>query len=332
MTATERQNFLQARSRGIGGSDVASVFGIGYGCRLRLWFDKTGTPADYPDKDSGPMKLGRWLEPHIADEYEAKTGRKVTVEGQAQHADHPEMLVHIDRRIEDPARPGVGVLEIKAFGRGMYAKMKRDGMPPDYICQVQHGIAVTGYNYGAFCAMNRDTGEMSDWDVEADGQIINMIETEVPIFWQSVLNNDPPERLDPDDKRCQTCRWRRTCQGNALMESSTSEIEQADDLRGLLVEYDERKSLADEAEDLLDETKECLRTALGDRQAVEVLGRKVYYRPSQPKRWETDTMAADIARAQGTVDYDGRFIPRPPADVERRYKLPGKAQRTLRIY
>ncbi len=332
MTSTDRADFLAERSQGVGGSDVASVFSLGYGCRLRLWFDKTNTPADYPDEDSGPMKLGRWLEPHIADEYAAVTGRQVTVESQRQHPDHPEMLVHIDRRIKDVVRPGIGVLEIKAFGRGMFAKMKREGLPIDYILQVQHAIAITGYNYGAYAAMNRDTGALEYWDVEPDGQVVAAIEEEVPIFWRSVLDREPPDRLDPDDARCQSCRWRRTCQGNALMESRTSEIEQADELVPLLAEHDERKAMADEAAALLDETREVLRTALGERQAVDVRGRKVYNRPQQRKSWESERMAGDLARALGTVDYDGTFVPRAPALIEGRYKLAGKAFKVLRIF
>jgi len=322
MTVNDRESFLAERKQGVGGSDVSSVFSLGYGCRLRLWFDKTGTPADYPDKQSGPMRLGSFLEPLIAEIYQERTGRTVNEEPLRVHPRIPEMIVHIDRTVKASERPTLGVAEFKAFGRGMFAKAKRDGLPIDYVLQVQSGLAIFERTWGCYVLLNRDNGDLVWFDVERDGQVTAMIEAEVPVFWQSVVAGEPPDRLDPDDKRCQSCRWRRTCQGNALMESTTSDIEQADDLRPLLAEYDERRVLFDEAEELLDETKECLRTALGERQAVEVCGRKVYYRPSQPKRWEHELMAAELVRLTG----------KPPAEIEKSYKLPGKVQRSLRVY
>ena len=322
MTPTERESFLAERRAGVGGSDVSSVFNLGYGCRLRLWFDKAGTPADYPDQQNGPMKLGSFLEPYIAAEYEAKTGRTVNEEPLRAHAKIPEMIVHIDRTVKASERPTLGVAEFKAFGRGMFAKVKREGLPVDYVLQVQSGMAIFDRSWGSYALLNRDNGDLIWFDVERDGQITNMIEQEVPIFWKSVLDRDPPDRLDPDDPRCQSCRWRRTCQGNALMESVTSDIEQADDLRELLREYDERKALADEADTLLEETRECLKTSLGNRQAVECCSRKIYYRPSQPKRWEHDLMAAELVKLSG----------KPSAEIEKTFKLPGKVQRALRVY
>ena len=332
MTPASRTAFLDERRKGIGGSDIASVFSVGYGCARRLWYDKTGTPADFPDEDSGPMKLGRWLEPHIAEEYSEITGRRVTEEPQYQHPDHPELLVHIDRTIHFPDRPEVGVLEIKAFGRGMFAKMHREGMPIDYVLQLQHGMLVTGREVGAFAAMNRDSGALDHWDATRDPAACNEILDAAPAFWQSVVDRVAPDALDPDDKRCQFCRWRRTCQGNALVESATSDLENGDDLAPILAEYDERKALAEEADALLDETKEVLKTALVDRQAVSVQGRKVYHRPQSRSTWDTKGLTDAHRRALGYVDYDGNFMPRPALEVERKFKQAGAEFKVLRIY
>lgn len=298
---TERAAFLAERAGSLGGSDIASVYSLDYGCRLRLWREKTGQVADYPDQDSGPMKLGRWLEPHIAEEYERVTGRRVHEESQLTHPDEPCLKVHIDRTIVSDHRPDAGVLEIKAFGRGMFAKMKREGMGEGYLLQLQHGMLVTGRQWGAYAAMNRDSGDLLHWDVARDEAVCNSILIDGPIFWSQVENGPAPEMLDPDDPRCQTCCYRRSCQGAALalVQRDDGEIPRDDSLLPILREFDERRAMFQEAEALLEESKEVFRTALGDRQAVEIAGRKVYHRPQTSMRVDAklfNTAYPDLVR------------------------------------
>lgn len=319
MTSTpEREQLLHDRTTGIGGSDIASLFSVGYGCRLRLWREKRGEARDFPDQDSGPMKLGRWLEPHIADEYAQETGRRVFTESVHRHPVHDFLLVHIDRGLQDYAIPGIGVLEIKAIGARPFGEVKRSGMIEDYVLQVIHGMLVTGRQWGAFAVMNRDSGQMLHWDVARDEAVCQLILEEGPIFWAQVENGPAPEMLPPDDPRCGRCDWRVSCQGNALIQIAAGrgeEIPQAEELRPLLAEYDERKSLADEAGGLLEESKEMIRVALGTRTAVRVGKRPIYHKPQTSMRWDADTMAESLARARGKVEYpagevrDGQFVP-----------------------
>jgi putative phage-type endonuclease len=335
MTPVEREAFLSERRAGIGGSDIAAVFNLGYGCRLQLWREKRGEKPDYPDQENGPMRLGRWLEPHIAEEYARLTGRKVEERGLAKHPDHPELLVHVDRIIWDGDRPGMpGVLEIKALGRAMFSKAKREGLPDDYLLQVQHGMLVTGCTWGAFAVMNRDSGDIEHWDVEAEPDAQRMIIEDGPIFWSQVENGPAPELLEPDDRRCQTCHYRRSCQGNALIQiaaKDTGEIPDDETLRPLLVEYDERKALHEEAEGLVDETKEAIRTAMGERTAVRSAGRPIYFRPQERKTLESGPMVTALSLAWGTVDYDGTFLARKVKDVEERFRKTS-VSRPLRVY
>ena len=48
----DRAQFLQDRKQGVGGSDIASLFNIGWGCKRRLFYDKTNTPEDFPRDSS----------------------------------------------------------------------------------------------------------------------------------------------------------------------------------------------------------------------------------------------------------------------------------------
>ncbi len=281
MTA-DRAAWLAERKLGIGGSDAASLLNIGWGCRRRLWYDKRDTPADYPREETKAMTLGKLLEPWFAEQYAEVTGRKVyELENAWTHPEIPELRVNVDRSVFDQSRSHYGILEIKSVGRAAFYKYKREGLPVDYIAQVQHGLAVgkQDYQWGSYCIGSRDSGEILWWDVEPNETIIREIESEGPLFWRMVENGPAPDRLEPDDKRCSNCEYRKACQGDALIHVDDGEMPQAEELRGLLAEYMERKALFAQAEELVEETGEELRTKLGDRQAVYVGDKKVYYRP-----------------------------------------------------
>ena len=318
MTAVERDEFLERRKTGIGGSDVAAVFGIGWGCTKRLWLQKRSVTPDYPSEETGPMKLGTFLEPLAAREYVSRTGRAAVIEPMRRHPVAEWAIVHTDRVLYDEARGGPenpGVLEIKCLGRAVFAKVKREpeqggGLPEDYILQLQHGMGVTGRTWGAFCVMSRDNGDILHWDVEFDPSIWRGIVDQGGSFWAQVENGPMPETLEPDDKRCQKCEYRKSCQGAALIQISGTDIDRDDALLPLLAEYDERKALFTEAEGLLDEVKEDLRTMMGDRGAVECAGdRRVYYRPQTSMRW--DSKALDAEHPELAKDFKKPSVSRP---------------------
>jgi putative phage-type endonuclease len=277
----ERQAWLTERKKGIGGSDVASLFGVGWGCKRRLWYDKRSVPEDYPREENAAMELGQVLEPYFAEKYAEKTGRFITLHHSPfVHPDHEELRVNVDRLIweSDSKR---APLEVKSCGRAAFYKYKREGLPEDYILQLQHAMLVTGATWGSFAIGSRDSGELLYWDVDRSEQICNEILVEGPKFWAMVENGPAPDALEPDDPRCSKCAWRRTCQGNALIQVTTGDMPQAEHLRPLLAEFDERKALFEQAEELLEETKEEFKTELGDQQAVMIGERKVYYRPQE---------------------------------------------------
>ena len=237
---------LKERKLGVGGSDCASLFNVGYGCTRRLWYDKVDWPEDFPKEETKAMALGKVLEPFFADQYEGETGRTHLPSAHNTFSDDliPQMRVNVDRVVfrSGPA-PIPGVLEIKSVSRGVFYEIKRKGLPEDYILQVQDGLAVTGLTWGSFAIGNRDSGDLLWWDVERDEGICQRIKERVVEFWGLVENgringgNDEygyaPPRLEPDDQRCQNCQWRTTCQGNSLITlGRQSEYEEDESLAG----------------------------------------------------------------------------------------------------
>ncbi len=273
-----RAAWLAERKLGVGGSDLSSVFNLGYGCRKRLWLDKTGVTPDFPREDTLAMQLGRILEPFAAEQYSLLTGRAVsTIHSALVHPTIPELRVNVDRMIMAPQKTN-GVLELKAVGRAMFFKSKREGLWPDAILQLQHAMVVTGTTWGAFGVLSRDSGELLHWDVDKSESIEKEILAEVPKFWAQVENGPMPDALPPDDNRCQSCEYRTQCQGNALPGPDRGSGYEADEsLRPLVLEYIERRALKKEATDLLDETKAELEYRMGERGMVTAAGAKIQF-------------------------------------------------------
>lgn len=334
-----REEFLKERLSGVGGSDVASVLNVGYGCALRLFREKRSERPDFPRDENAAMELGQVLEPWIAKKYEEKTGLLALVAPTARDKEYPELLVHIDRILHGMPSLLVsrstrhGVLEIKAVGSRVFYEMKRTGLAIDYALQLQWGMMLWDLSLGAFAVCNRDTGELVTWDVKRDDELCQILKERAIAFWADMKGGIAPDRLDPDDPRCHRCEYRRSCQGNALIHiDAKAKMEADESMRPLLKEYEERKQLYEEVSESLEIQKEMIRVAMGDRVAVQAGDHKVYYKPQSAEGWDSKEMASDIGRLSGTVDYDGTFIPALPASIQARYKKLGKPFRPLRIY
>ena len=344
MTPELREQFLAERKTGVGGSDCASVFNAGYGCRRRLWYDKSGVKPDYPREQSRIMQLGNVLEPFFRRMYEEETGREVSTVsepfGTFRHPDHPEILVHIDGAIFAPDKERTGVLEIKSVGRAMFYEVKRNGLPIDYIFQEQHALVAVQGEWGSYAVGSRDNGDLLNWDVERDTTICDEIYKEVPIFWKSVGDwNQIPVKLESsDDDRCQECQYRLTCRGDEFVprEVKKGAPPEDDSLRPLKMEYQKRQDLVRQASELLEETKAEFKAALGDREEVTIAGKPTYFRTQAGKvTWNGEAMAetlgAIILKLLETRDPALRELVKTIPEPES-FKKQGNPFKVLRVY
>jgi predicted phage-related endonuclease len=278
--------FTEERLTGIGGSDAASLFNIGYGCRRRLWYEKTRTEPDYPREESDAMALGKALEPFFLVRYMQETGRRTGCDDFVAHDDIPYLIVHVDAYVYDDARVDAegtrrtGVLEIKSCGRGAFYKYKREGLPEDYILQLQHAMLVTGFSWGSYGIGCRDTGELLHWDVEPNAEVQEAIKREAKLFWDSpsVAESPQPQRLFADDPRCHRCEYRTTCQGeNLITIQQAGEYTVDESLSDLVRKRQEFAAIAREATGLLEDATEELKAAMGDRSMVMAAGHRIQF-------------------------------------------------------
>lgn len=178
--AENRDEWLEQRKKGIGGSDAANILGMGYSSPLTTFLDKTGQLP--PVADNLPMKLGRALEQTVADLFEEETGIKCRKSGYMfQSKQHPFMLANIDRLTADGT-----FLECKTTTEWNKKKIAFKGeIPANWYCQCMHYMAVLGtpYCYLAVLIGNR---EFTWFKIERDGEDIKALIEAESEFWKMV--------------------------------------------------------------------------------------------------------------------------------------------------
>lgn len=76
ITNEERTAWLAERRTGLGGSDIAKIFGLSkWGSAVDVYLDKKGLKEDEPESEA--MKLGTYLEPYVAERFMEESGLRV---------------------------------------------------------------------------------------------------------------------------------------------------------------------------------------------------------------------------------------------------------------
>jgi predicted phage-related endonuclease len=290
-----RAEWLEERRKGFGGSDVAAALDESeFGCRRRLAYDKQGVPEDYPQDNEGVLRRGRELEPIVAKLFEEKTGWKVVRRSSSAHPLYPWARVSVDREILAARdvklpdgtvlkEPGVGVMEMKTRGGWQFRRVERDGAFVSDLLQLQWGMFVRQRAWGALAVFNPESWALEWFPMAYDSRLIEGVVPPIRELWEKIQAGVLPEKLDPTDRRCARCAWRRTCQGEALAASLPEDdrkepIVRDDSFLELVADRQELKALIAEHETVLEAIEGRLKAKLGDMQAVEVEGFRVYYR------------------------------------------------------
>lgn len=189
-----REDWLEVRKNGIGGSDAAAAVGLSpYMSPLELWLIKTGRDAILPKPDpndtTAPVFWGSMLEPIVAASYTKQTGNKVRrVNAVLQHPTIPFMLANIDREVVGCR--DVQLLECKTAGE-FGARLWRDGVPEYVQLQVQHQLAVTG-RQAADVAVLICGQKLEVHRVVRDDELIARLIPLEAAFWRYVETDNPP--------------------------------------------------------------------------------------------------------------------------------------------
>lgn len=274
--------WLEYRRHGIGGSDAAVVCGISrYKSPFELWLDKTG---QLPEQEAGePAYWGTLLEPVVRNEFQKRTGIEVTAPKQLlQSEEHPFMLANLDGICEHPEL-GTCVFEAKTAS-AYKASEWENAIPDEYMLQIQHYMAVTGYK-GAYIAVLIG-GNSFKWKfVERDEELISMLIRLESDFWGHVQNNTPP----PIDGSEATAKFLADkfaeCNSGVttLPDSAADIIAQYDTVSAKLDELTEQKRLAENQ----------LKEMLGNNECGTVGNSIVTWKAVTQERLDTKTLKAE---------------------------------------
>lgn len=145
ISGLSREEWLDYRKKGIGGSDAAAIMGVSpFATKRDLFYDKTGIrPAFQENEDNWVAKeVGHRLEDLVAEIFSQKTGLKIfPVRTMFRHPLYPFMLADVDFFIEF-ADGTYGILECKTTNYNCQEKWANNTIPVNYEYQVRHYMSV----------------------------------------------------------------------------------------------------------------------------------------------------------------------------------------------
>lgn len=185
-----RSEWLELRKSGIGGSDVAAALGLSkWKSQVGLWLEKTG--RDNSEVDNDAMRLGRYLEPFIAELYCEKMGCTY------YKSDAPVFSVYNKWMLANP--DGITsqgrLLEVKtASSTKEWGDEFTDQVPIGYLLQVQHYLSILGLQecHIAVLFFGRT---LKIYTVLADYELQKAMINRLAEFWNYVVTDTmpPPE-------------------------------------------------------------------------------------------------------------------------------------------
>ena len=194
-----REEWLRLRKTGIGGSDAGAICGLNpYSSPMSVYCDKAGLGLG-EENGREAVRQGHDLEGYVAQRFMEATGLKVHHSNYMYRSrENPFMIADVDRLVvgEDAG------LECKTASAYNAGKWKDGEIPPHYVLQCAHYMAVTGKRawYIAVVILGQEFKyHKLAWDDELIGQLIR-IERD---FWEGHVmpgNMPGPDGSEPCDE------------------------------------------------------------------------------------------------------------------------------------
>lgn len=225
----EKQEWLTYRTLGLGGSDASVIAGVNpFRSIHELWLEKTGQ-TEPEETDSEYTHFGTILEPIVRQEFTKRTGLKVRAKNvMLQSIQYPFMLADLDGVINENGE--LAVFEAKTAS-AYKEEVWENGVPEEYMFQIQHYMAATGYKRTYIAALVG--GNKFYWhNVERDEEMImELIRMEQEFWVNNVQNGVEPV---PDGSTATTAYLNQ-----AYAQSNGKVIHLSDEVLPLCEKYEE---------------------------------------------------------------------------------------------
>jgi hypothetical protein len=282
--------YREKRRSYIGGSDLANVTGVDWGCVLRGLLEKRGVEPDAYFFGNAATERGIRLEPIAAEVYAERTGREIRKAPWRSHPSVPYFGCSADYEVINHPN-GPAPLSIKVPSREVFFRLRRQdeaSISPAYLYQAMWEMYIWNRDWASFAFLCADPWDMKVFDFKRNQVMIDALVEAAHDFWRLKERGPLPAPLLPSDKRCGSCAYRVHCHSAHLQELLDAEDAGKDvpympSIIPLVEDLRERQALATETEALVEEAKDRLRAVLADADAAEAPGVRVFNR-LQPGR------------------------------------------------
>ena len=137
-----KAEWLKIRKTGLTGTDAGCITGLNpYRSAFDVWNDKL--TEEISDFDNEAMRQGRDFEEYVAKRFTEDTGLKVRHANYIfQNEEHPILLADFDRLVVGE-NAGLECKTVSPYSAENWTEGK---IPPSYVMQVQHYLAVSGFD------------------------------------------------------------------------------------------------------------------------------------------------------------------------------------------
>lgn len=288
----ERDQWLDWRREGLGGSDIAALCGMSrWATPMSLYLDKTGM---LDDNDAGEAALwGRLLETPICWEFENRTGlhvagRQLCVVDE----EHPWRRATLDGLVTDSTLAysldylldvALGTFESKAsssFGND-------DGIPDEYAVQCQWQMGTAGQTAGWLAVLHHGRS-LAIHELAFEPAVYNGLCEIADRFWERVTDRNPPPADSAEATTAALKDAYRHLAGDGLA------IELGDDQAAIARALVPARSAVKHAQAELDLVENQLRAALGEATVATYAGEELV-------TWKAQKTAAPFDRKAFTA-------------------------------
>lgn len=270
------EEWLKARQSGMGGSDAGTILGVNkWKSKTQLFFEKVNSELKQ-QVDNEFIYWGNILEDVVAKEFETRTGKKVRKNNKMlRHPEHEFMLANLDRVIVGEK----ALLECKTTSQYNIDQWKDDEIPASYLCQIQHYMAVTGYEK-AYIAVLCGGNQFIWKEVSRDDELIEIIINAEKDFWyNNVLAGVIPE-IDGSDAT-------KDFLNHMYKDIDETEVQLSDDVETLLTALEQVKQEEKELKELKTQYENKIKHILGNNLAGKTSGYQITWKPQVRKTLDT---------------------------------------------
>lgn len=288
-----REEWLALRRQYIGGADAAAVCGLNeFQSPYNLWAEKTGIIPAF----EGNLRtdFGAFAEDFIAKRFEQETGKKVRRNNfSLVNSAFPWGICDLDREVIGES----ALLECKCTNELSLKHYANGEYPPRFFVQVQHYLAITGFEK-AYLAVLIGTGrDFKIFDIERDEKEISALMALEEQFYSFMTSGNPPP-IDGSDSTREAIRAQQS-------EPPEEEPEPADlsDKKQVLDTLMEINVAIEQLESQRDAIKNQLIESIGDSWHGNCEGFSISYKPQTRKTFDWKK----LQKERPEIPMDGYF-------------------------